>query len=90
MEASPGDLTAQLPRLESARSEADLDDRQAARLVAFGLTAWSDWWASKALDWVDQGVWDQAIEQALGSCAQDERYSQATRHRAWTYIKPRT
>lgn len=83
------DLRSLLPLLERPRVESALDDAAARRLVAFGLTAWSDWWASKALDWVDQGVWDDAVAEALGRAAQDQTYSQATRHRAWRYVKGR-
>lgn len=78
-----------LPLLEAPRANADLDDELAARLVAYGATAWSDWWASKALDWVDQGVWSDRVSDALVACSQDVRYSQQTRHRAWKSIKAR-
>lgn len=89
MSEAQEDLRSLLPLLERPRGEAELDDATARRLVAYGATAWSDWWASKALDWVDQGVWDDAVAEALGRTAQDKTYSQATRHRAWRYIKDR-
>ena len=86
--AESKELMAKLPLLEAPRGAA-LDDDESARLVAYGLTAWSDWWAGKALDWVDDGVWSDAVAEGLRSCARDRRYSQRTRHRAWAHIKPR-
>ena len=83
------DLRAQLPLLEAPRRGARLDAAAEARLVVYGATAWSDWWASKALDWVDQGVWNEQVSDALRTCSQNKLYSQATRHRAWAYVKPR-
>jgi hypothetical protein len=59
-------------------------------LLRSGANAWSDWWASKALDWVDQGVWSDGVADALRRCSVDRLYSQETRHRAWRYIKPRS
>ena len=76
-----------LPLLEKPRAHADLTDEEAAALVAYGATAWSDHWASTALDWVDQGVWSEEVAEALRRTAQDKTYSQETRHRAWRYIK---
>jgi hypothetical protein len=80
---------ARLPLLEKARADAPLTDDEAQALVAFGATAWSDHWASTALDWVDQGVWGEDVEAALRLCADNKTYSQATRHRAWRYVKPK-
>lgn len=82
------ELMARLPLLEAARTASGLSDVEAAELVAFGATAWSDHWASTALDWVDQGVWDEDVAAALRLCADNETYAQRTRHRAWAYIKP--
>jgi kynurenine formamidase len=79
---------ARLPLLEMRRADADLTDDEAQALVAF-TTAWSDHWASSALDWVDQGVWSEDVAAALRLCAKNKTYSQATRHRAWAYVKPR-
>ena len=81
------DLRSLLPMLEHPRSESELDASTSIRLVAFALTSWSDWWASNALNWVDQGVMADQVTEALRSCAQDGRYSQQTRHRAWRYLK---
>jgi hypothetical protein len=83
------DLRALLPLLEGPRRDAGLDDETERLLVAYGATAWSDWWASKALDWVDEGVWDEKVAEALHRCSQNQTYSQQTRHRAWRHIKPR-
>lgn len=82
------DLRSLLPLLEHPRSDASIDELLAARLVAFGANSWSDWWASKALDWVDQGVWSAEVSSALKRCAADTRYSQITRDRAWRHVKP--
>lgn len=87
MSEADRELTPRLPLLEKPRSEADLTDAEAAALVAFGATAWSDHWASTALDWVDQGVWSDGVVEALRQTAENETYSQQTRHRAWHHIK---
>lgn len=79
---------ARLPLLEMRRADADLTADEAQALVAFGTTAWSDHWASSALDWVDQGVWSEDVAAGLRLCAENKTYSQATRHRAWGYVKP--
>jgi hypothetical protein len=82
------DLIARLPLLEGPRVEAGLAEDEERALVAFAATAWSDHWASAALDWVDQGVWSDEVASALRLCAENMAYSQATRHRAWAYVKP--
>lgn len=78
-----------LPLLEHPRADSGLDGATARQLVAYGATAWSDWWASKALDWVDNGVWGEDVAEALRCAAGDKRYSQSTRHRAWRHVKHR-
>lgn len=82
------ELMGRLPLLEKPRAETALTDEEAAALVAFGATAWSDHWASTALDWVDQGVWGDEVAAALRLCADNKTSSQGTRHRAWAHIKP--
>jgi hypothetical protein len=82
-----GENTARLVLLEHARADADLTNDEAQALVAFGLTAWSDHWASAALDWVDQGVCAESIEAALRLCAENKTYSQGTRHRARRLVR---
>lgn len=82
------DLQAKLPLLEAPRAAAPLDDIEAARLVAYGLRSWSDWWASKALDWVDEGVWNEHVVAALVECRENKEFSQNTRHRAQSHAKP--
>jgi hypothetical protein len=84
------DLVASLPLLEGPRTKAGLTASEEQALVAFGATAWSDHWASAALDWVDQGVWSDEVATALRHCAENTTYSQVTRHRAWAYIKSQT
>lgn len=83
------DLRSRLPLLEKPRAESGLDADDAQRLVAYGATAWSDWWASNALNWVDEGVWSEEIADALRLCAENQTYSQQTRHRAWQFVKPK-
>lgn len=87
MDLPTEDLRSLLPLLEEPRCRSDLNEEQARRLVAYEVTSWSDRWASKALDWVHQGVWGDDVAAALQRTAQDQTYSQATRHRAWGYIK---
>jgi len=81
------DLRDLLPLLEHPRIESGLADADARRLVAYGATAWSDWWASKALDWVEQGVSGDEVTEALRQCSQNKAYTQSTRHRAWQHVK---
>ena len=81
------DLRDLLPLLESPPDQSGLDDDTATRLVAYGAVAWSDWWASKALDWAEAGVWSDEVADALQRTAQDRTYSQETRHRAWRLVK---
>lgn len=77
-----------MPLLEAQRVDAPLDDHTAARLVAFALSpGWSEYWARKALDWVDAGVMSDAVVEALKRLSQDERCDQSTRHRAWRQVK---
>lgn len=82
-----GDLRDLLPLLEKPRSDTGLTDDEARRLVGYGATAWSDWWASRALDWVDQGVRGDEVAEALRRCSRDKTCSQETRHRAWRHVK---
>lgn len=81
------DLMPRLPMLEKPRADVDLTDEEAAALVTYGATAWSDHWASTASDWVDQGVWSQGVAEALRRTAKNEACSQRTRQRAWRYVK---
>lgn len=84
---SADELQRLLVLLEGPRAESGLEDEAAELLVTYAATAWSDWWASKALDWVDAGVWSDDVVDALKQTAQNGTYSQATRHRAWRYVK---
>jgi hypothetical protein len=72
-----------LHHLEQPREHAPLGDDEVAQLVVYAMTCWSDWWASKVLDWVEQGVWNENVAAAVRQASQDRRYSQETRHRAW-------
>jgi hypothetical protein len=75
-----------LPLLEHPFDESDLDPASAVRLVHYALRG-SDYWAGKALDWVDEGVLSGDIGRALLRLSQDRRYAQQTRHRAWAHVK---
>jgi hypothetical protein len=82
------DLRGLMPLLEAQRVDTHLDDDAAARLVAFALSpGWSEHWARRALDWVDAGVTSDAVVEALKRVAQDKRFDQSTRHRAWRHVK---
>ena len=84
------DLRGLMPFLEAPRVDAYLDDDTAARLVAFALSpGWSEYWAKRALDWVDGGVMSDAVVEALKLVSQDKRFDQSTRHRAWRHVKHR-
>lgn len=74
----PDQLMARMTLLEKP----GLDEAGEETLVAFALAAWSDHWASSALDWVDQGVWSDEIAAAVAAAVENKNYSQATRHRA--------
>jgi hypothetical protein len=52
-------------------------------LVCFALTAWSDYWRSLALDWLEAG-WplDITTREALARAKDSPKFSQTTRHRA--------
>ena len=79
-----------MPLLEGSISESGLDSDAATRLVEFVVRGpWPDYWVSRALGWVDEGLWSDAIGDALQSISQDKSFSQQTRHRAWARIKPR-
>jgi hypothetical protein len=84
------DLRRLMPLLEAQRVDAHLDDDAAARLVAFALSpGWSEYWARRALDWVDSGVMSDEVVEALKRVSQDKRFDQSTRHRAWRHVKHR-
>jgi hypothetical protein len=84
------DMRRLMPLLEGTLSESGLDRDTAVRLVEFVVSLpWPDHWVSRALDWVDEGLWTDAIRDALQPISQDKNFSQQTRHRAWRYVKPR-
>ena len=79
-----------MPLLEQRRSEVRLDDTLATDLILFVLRRpWPDYWVSRALHWVDDGVWSEDFEELLRAISQDKAFSQETRHRAWRHAKPR-
>ena len=60
-----------------------VDPSVLSALVCFAVTAWSDYWRSLALDWLEAG-WplDSATSAALATAKDSHQFSQATRHRA--------
>jgi hypothetical protein len=88
--ADATDLRHLMPLLEQRRSLTDLDEASARSLVEFVVCRpWPDYWVLRAMDWLDDGIWSEAIEDALRSISQNKDFSQETRHRAWRYVKPR-
>jgi len=80
-----------MPLLERPRSNADLDDAAATALLLFVFRLpWQDYWVARALDWVEAGLWREDMAEPLRAISQDRRYSQRTRHRAWSCVKART
>lgn len=65
-----------LIQLEQPRTASRLDEAAATSLVEYALASRSEWWASKALDWVDQGVWTDDVAAAARRVSQDKTYSQ--------------
>ena len=84
------DMRSLMPLLEGSLADSGLDRGAAVRLVEFvvGLP-WQDYWVALALNWIDDGVWSDAIGEALAPISQDKMFSQRTRHHAWRYVKPR-
>lgn len=76
-----------LVHLEFPRVSSDLDDQTATALVSYALTGFSDYWAERALDWVEAGdVPAEQVAEALRACidtdASKKRWPQSLRHRA--------
>lgn len=79
-----------MPRLEGTRADSGLDDASVTRLVAFVLSGpWNDYWVSRAVNWIEEGAWDDEFSDDLHRISQDQSFSQNTRHRAWQLIKTR-
>ena len=76
LERSADDVLSASPELRADRSVL-------AALVCFALTAWSDYWRSLALDWLEAG-WplDATTSYALATAKDSLQFSQTTRHRA--------
>lgn len=81
-------MTSYLVQLEHPAQEADLDATTKSELVVFALNI-PNYWSSKALDWVDDGILSEPIMTTMRQVSQDKRYSQRTRHRAWQHVKHR-
>jgi hypothetical protein len=76
LERSADDVLFSSPELRADRSVL-------TALVCFALTAWSDYWRSLALDWLEAG-WplDTTTSDALATAKDSPQFSQTTRHRA--------
>jgi hypothetical protein len=76
LEHSADDVLSESPELRADRSVL-------SALVCFALTAWSDYWRSLALDWLEAG-WplDTATSESLATATDSPQFSQTTRHRA--------
>jgi hypothetical protein len=76
LERSADDVLSASPELRADRSVL-------TALVCFALTAWSDYWRSLALDWLEAG-WplDATTSDALATAKDSPQFSQTTRHRA--------
>ena len=87
MEGPDAEYVPLLVKLESRRAESRLDDETAAGLVSYALTGSSDYWAERALDWVEANeVPAEVVADALRACIDTDpgskRWPQSLRHRA--------
>ena len=74
--------------LEAPRFQSSLDEETAVALVRWALTRSTDYWADKALDWVEfGGVPAEPVADALRECSDDKRKPQPLRHRALRSLK---
>ena len=72
------DLRRFMPLLERSRTQSGLDDETATRLVAFVFELpWPDYWVSRALDWIDDGVPADGLDEQIRKVSQDKAYSHA-------------
>ena len=81
MSAARHPLVDHLVDLESPYEAETERSYQPAELVRFALGV-SDYWAGKALNWLDQGLSARGLERELSVTAEDRSRSQRTRHRA--------
>jgi hypothetical protein len=71
---TPGDRFVPLMILtEGSREAANIDDAAAREMVIYCLGLGSDWWADKAIDWVDHGVSGTGVIESLAAAAQQVR-----------------
>jgi hypothetical protein len=78
----PAGLTALLPQLEDGAAPGEaLKDSDAQQLICFALTV-SDYWATKALDRVEQGTTSASVLAALREYVDAVEHPQSLRHRA--------
>lgn len=61
---------------------------ESARLVVVGLASASPWWTSKALLWVEGGVWSPEVRAAVSTAAHDSRLPADLRRRAERLTRP--
>lgn len=71
-----------LVRTEGPLADSDLSAADAAALVSYSLGNGSDWWANRAMDWIEQGIPSADVKDALDHAVDDDRLPQMTRHRA--------
>jgi aminoglycoside phosphotransferase len=84
-----GDVSGSLPLLEAPLADSGLDEEAAVRLVeSVVCQPLADEWVSRALKWIDDGVWSDSISRALVSISQDLSFSPLTRHLAWSAVMP--
>ena len=58
------------------------------RLIEFAISSESDYWASLAVDWLEQGVpLNEKVANAINLMVEEKRASQKTRHRAFQLMK---
>jgi hypothetical protein len=69
-------------------SSLDFEPFPYRRLIEFALSSEADYWASLAVDWLEQGVpINGQIANAINSMVEEKRTSQKTRHRAFSLVK---
>ncbi len=70
-----------------ADSRVDFDSQREALLLGLSSIWPSDYWPSRALDWVESGFRiDDEIAEALMGASKRASYSQAFRHRAFAVV----
>jgi len=69
-------------------SSLDFEPFPFRRLIEFALSSEADYWASLAVDWLEQGIpINENIVNAVNLMVEEKRTSQKTRHRAFGLVK---